>query len=84
MLPRCPEEAIRPMFVLQFQPYSSPVYVNLPIALGQGGWANEDPGSVLTCLILKVLGLTRVWIAGFGQSSAEKSRTPSSRYARYE
>ena len=38
---------------------------------------------MLTCLLLKVLGLTRVWNAGLGQNYAEKARAPSSRKVRY-
>ena len=32
-----------------------------------------------TCLLLKVVRLTRVWNAGMDHSSAEKSRAPPSR-----
>ena len=38
---------------------------------------------MLTSLLLKAARLIRVWNAGLGQSSAEKSRTPSSRKVRY-
>ena len=60
---------------------------NISVVVGAtaGKWQrdDEDQGSLLTCLLLKVLRLTRVWNAGLGQSYAEKWRTPSSRYARY-
>ena len=38
---------------------------------------------MLTCLLLKVARLTRVWNAGMDHSYAEKSRAPSSRKVRY-